>query len=163
MAGPLKKAGFHITEIYQGLSLSRSVYYASRRPKPINIDDIKLRAAMKTIHHQMNATYGTRRMQIELNEMGYKIGRFRVRRMMKQLNLVAKCPKQHRYPTGGKPSAVASNSLNRQFNPEQPNAHWAGDITYIRTGQGWLYLAVVVELFSRKIISWAIDDKISRP
>ena len=49
--------------------------------------------------------------------------------------------------------------MNRQFNPEQPNTHWAGDITYIRTGQGWLYLAVVVELFSRKVISWAFSDK----
>jgi putative transposase len=101
----------------------------------------------------MNATYGIRRMQIELNEMVYKAGRFKVRRLMKQLNLLAKRPKQHRYPVGGKPSAIASNSLNRQFNPEQPNTHWAGDITYIRTGQGWLYLAVIVEWFSRKIIS----------
>jgi putative transposase len=125
----------------------------------INTDEIRLRAAMKSIHHQMDATYGTRRMHIELNEMGYKVGRFKVRRLMKQLNLLAKRPKQHRYPIGGKPSAIASNSLNRQFNPEQPNTHWAGDITYIRTGQGWLYLAVVVELFSRKIISWAFSDK----
>ncbi|RKZ99929.1 MAG: IS3 family transposase, partial [Gammaproteobacteria bacterium] len=76
---------------------------------------------MKTIHHQMDATYGTRRMQIELNEMGYKIGRFKVRRMMEQLNLLAKRPKQHHYPIGGQPTAVASNSQKRQFNPEQTN------------------------------------------
>ncbi|NOQ76605.1 MAG: hypothetical protein GQ475_02200 [Methylococcaceae bacterium] len=92
-------------------------------------------------------------MQIELNEMGYEVGRFKVRRLMKQLHLLAQRPKQHHYPIGGKASAVASNSLNRQFNPEQPNTLWAGDITYIRTGQGWLYLAVVVSCSHGKLLA----------
>lgn len=70
-----------------------------------------------------------------------------------------KCPRLHCYPNGGRPSVIAPNHLNRQFNPEQLNTHWSGDITYIRTGQGWLYLAVIVDLCSRKIVSWAFSDK----
>ena len=61
---------------------------------------------------------------------------------MQPLQLKAKRPKQHRYPVEGKPSTVEPNSLNRQFNPSFTNTHWTGDITYIRTHQGWLYLAV---------------------
>lgn len=72
---------------------------------------------------------------------------------MRQLKLVAKRPRQHRYPDYGKLSAP--NMLNRQFNPEKINTYWSGDITYIRTSQGWLYLAIVMDLYSRKVISWA--------
>ncbi|WP_420833707.1 DDE-type integrase/transposase/recombinase [Vibrio furnissii] len=78
---------------------------------------------------------------------------------MKNLNLVAKRPKQHRYPSGGVASVIAPNKLNRQFNPEQLNTYWSGDITYIRTQQGWLYLAIIMDLCSRRVISWAFSDK----
>ena len=114
---------------------------------------------MKQIHHDMDATYGKRRMLIELQAMGFDLGIHRVRTSMKRLKLVAKRPKQHRYPVGGKASVIAPNYLNRQFNPEQLNTFWSGDITYIRTQQGWLYLAVIMDLCSRKVISWAFSDK----
>ncbi|HBI6269188.1 TPA: DDE-type integrase/transposase/recombinase [Serratia marcescens] len=78
---------------------------------------------------------------------------------MKTLLLVAKRPGRHRYPRGGKPAVVADNLLNRQFNPETLNTWWSGDITYLRTAQGWLYLAIVMDLCSRKIVSWAFSDK----
>ncbi len=114
---------------------------------------------MKQIHHDMHATYGKRRMLSELLDMGFTIGIDKVRRWMKQLNLVAKRPKQHRYPSGGMASVIAPNKLNRQFNPDQLNQYWTGDITYIRTQQGWLYLAVIMDLCSRRVISWAFSDK----
>ena len=114
---------------------------------------------MRHIHRDMDATYGTRRMMAELRELGFNVGRYKVRQLMKRLKLVAKRPKQHRYPMYGKPSVIAPNTLNRQFNPEQANTYWSGDITYIRTGQGWLYLAIIMDLYSRKVISWAFSDK----
>lgn len=114
---------------------------------------------MKHIHNKMDATYGKRRMLSELLDMGFSLGIEKVRRWMKRLNLVAKRPKQHRYPLGGKPSVIAPNTLNRQFNPEAINQYWSGDITYIRTQQGWLYLAVIMDLCSRRVISWAFSDK----
>ena len=118
-----------------------------------------LHAAAKHVHAEMDATYGSRRMCIELREQGFNVGRYRVRQIMKTLMLVAKRPGRHRYPRGGKPAVVAANLLNRQFNPETLNTWWSGDITYLRTAQGWLYLAIVMDLCSRKIVSWAFSDK----
>ncbi len=89
-------------------------------------------AAAKHAHAEMDATYGSRRMCIELREQGFNVGRYRV----KNLLLVAKRPGRHRYPRGGKPAVVADNLLNRQFNPETLNTWWSGDITYLRKAQG---------------------------
>ena len=127
--------------------------------KPINADHVRLTAAIEHVHNEMDATYGSRRMLSELRELSFNVGRYKVRRVMRQLKLVAKRPRQHRYPAYGKLSAVAPNMLNRQFNPEKINTYWSGDITYIRTSQGWLYLAIVMDLYSRKVISWAFSDK----
>lgn len=118
-----------------------------------------LLAAAKHIHAEMDATYGSRRMCIALRAQGFNVGRYRARQIMKTLILVAKCPGHHRYPRGGKPALVASDLLNRQFNPETLNIWWSGDITYLRTVQGWLYLAIVMDLSSRKIVSWTFPDK----
>ena len=114
---------------------------------------------MEHVHQEMDATYGSRRMLSEVRELGFDIGRYKVRRLMRQLKLVAKRPKQHCYPAYGKLSVIAPNMLNRQFNPEKVNTYWSGDITYVRTSQGWLYLAIVMDLYSRKVISWAFSDK----
>lgn len=155
----MKKAGFSVQHICRCFKLARSSFYFNAKTKPIKPDDIRLEAAVKHLHNEMDATYGSRRMMIELNHQGYRVGRYKVRRLMRQFKLIAKRPRLHKYPWAGKASVIAPNHLNRQFNPEQLNTHWSGDITYIRTGQGWLYLAVIVDLCSRKIISWAFSDK----
>nr|WP_232733529.1 IS3 family transposase [Vibrio sp. HA2012] len=155
----MKKAGYHVQQICRCLSIAASTFYHRLRPKTIDAERVRLEAAMKQIHHDMDATYGKRRMLSELLDMGFTLGIEKVRRWMKRLNLVAKRPKQHRYPIGGKPSVIAPNRLNRQFNPEAINHYWSGDITFIRTGQGWLYLAVVMDLCSRRVLSWAFSDK----
>ncbi|WP_440705647.1 IS3 family transposase [Klebsiella pneumoniae] len=100
------------------------------KPKSINAEKVRLEAAMKHIHNDMDATYGKRRMLSELLDMGFKLGIDKVRRFMKRLKLIAKRPKQHKYPVGGKASVIAPNTLNRQFNSELLNTHWSGDITY---------------------------------
>jgi putative transposase len=107
----------------------------------------------------MDGTYGKVRMHSELQALGFDVGIHRVRTSMRRLGVIAKRPKQHRYPAGGKASVIAPNYLNRQFNPKELNKWWSGDITYIRTQQGWLYLAVIMDLCSRKVISWAFSDK----
>ena len=155
----LKKAGANIQQVCRCLSLTRSVFYARSRRPMINPDVLMLHAAARHVHVEMDATYGSRRMCIELREQGFNVGRYRVRQIMKTLLLVAKRPGRHRYPRGGKPAVVAANLLNRQFNPETLNTWWSGDITYLRTAQGWLYLAIVMDLCSRKIVSWAFSDK----
>ncbi|MDV7105383.1 DDE-type integrase/transposase/recombinase [Vibrio sp. TH_r3] len=72
---------------------------------------------------------------------------------------MVKRPTSHRYPAGKRASVISPNILNRQFNPEKLNRYWSGDITYIRIGTGWLYLAVILDLCSRRIFSWAFSDK----
>ncbi|GHE87939.1 IS3 family transposase [Thalassotalea profundi] len=125
----------------------------------VDADKVKLEAAMRQVHIDMDTTYGKRRMLIELQSMGFDLGIHKVRTSMKRFKLVAKRPKQHRYQSGGKASFIAPNYLNRQFNSEWINTLWSGDISYIRTQQGWLYLAVIMDLCSRKVISWAFSDK----
>ncbi|MDP2556293.1 IS3 family transposase [Photobacterium damselae subsp. piscicida] len=159
VAVKLKKIGYPVTQICRCLTLSASSYYHRLQPKAINTEIVRLKAVMHQIHNEMDATYGKRRMLSELKDMGFTVGLEKVRRWMKKLNLVAKRPKLHRYPSGGLASVIAPNKLNRQFNPEQLNTYWSGDITYIRTQQGWLYLAIIMDLCSRRVISWAFSDK----
>ena len=139
--------------------MDRSRYYRHLAQKPIDVEMVKLKAVVRQIHSEMHATYGSRRMRAELNAQGFTVGRYKVRRLMRTLSLKAKRPKQHRYPVAGKPSAVAPNALNRQFNPPMANVNWTGDITYIRTSQGWLYLAIVLDLYSRRVVSWAFSNQ----
>ena len=155
----MKKAGFAITHIYQHLNSDRSHYYRRIKQKPIDVAAVNLKVAVRQIHTEVHATYGSRRMRAELNAQGFAVGRYKVRSLMQALSLKAKRPKQHRYPMAGKPSVVAPNSLNRQFNPPQTNMNWTGDITYIRTQQGWLYLAIVLDLYSRRVVSWAFSNQ----
>lgn len=155
----MKKAGFKVTDICRNLKLQRSGYYRRSVQKPIDAEEVMLKAKVQQIHHEMHATYGSRRMCAELNAQGYELGRYKVRRVMKNLSLKAKRPKQHRYPTIGQVSSIAPNTLNRQFKPAQSNSHWTGDITYIRTSQGWLYLAIVLDLYSRRVVGWAFSGQ----
>jgi len=148
-----------VQQICRCLSIAASTFYYRSKPKAINAEQVKLEAAMKQVHVDMDATYGKRRMLIELQTMGFNLGIHKVRTVMRRLKLIAKRPKMHRYPSSEKASVIAPNHLNRQFNPEQLNTLWSGDITYIRTQQGWLYLAVIMDLCSRNEISWAFSDK----
>lgn len=151
--------GRSVVQICRCLSIAASSFYYRAKPKSICAEKVKFDAAMKQIHTDMDATYGKVRMHRELQGMGFDVGLHRVRTSMKRLGLIAKRPKQHKYPSGGKASAIAPNRLNRQFNPQTLNTLWSGDITFIRTQQGWLYLAVVMDLCSRKVINWAFSDK----
>lgn len=146
-------------DICRNLKCARSSYYRRVAPKAIDTKAVKLRAAVRHTHTDVHSTYGSRRMQAELNAQGFIVGRYKVRSLMRALQLKAKRPKQHRYPVAGKPSQIAPNSLNRQFNPNNTNTHWTGDITYIRTNQGWLYLAIVLDLYSRRVVSWAFSNQ----
>lgn len=106
-----------------------------------------------TMHHTVPMA---RRLRVELNEQGFDIGRYKVRSLMQTLSLQSRRPGQHRYPAdAGHVSVIAPNLLNRQFNPHKKDTCWSGDITYVRTQQGWLYLAIVIDLYSRRIVGWS--------
>lgn len=117
----MKKAGFTVVAICKLLSLSHSVYYAKQKYTPTL--SIKLQAAMRQVHAEVDGTYGSRRMRIELNEQGHRIGRYKARRLMRALYLIAKRPRRHRYPANHTVSTIAANHMNRQFNPVAQNTH----------------------------------------
>ena len=104
-------------------------------------------------------TYGSRRIRHILCKTGLTISRRRVSKIMKQLGLSSKIRKRYKVTTDSKHSLpIAPNLLARDFNARQPNEKYVGDITYIWTQEGWLYLAVVIDLFSRKVVGWAMKN-----
>ena len=117
-----------------------------------------LEALMRRIFDVSKASYGSRRMVKALKFKGYNVGRYRVRRLMHKLKLKAKTPKRYKVTTDSNHSySVAPNLVDRQFATEAPNKVWTTDITYIWTLEGWSYLAVVMDLYSRQIVGWAMD------
>lgn len=91
-------------------------------------------------------------------EIGHRIGRFKVRRLMKEVQLISKQPSLHNYKQATVERADIPNQLDRQFSVDGPNQVWCGDITYIWAGQGWCYLAVIIGLYRRRVVGWAMSD-----
>lgn len=113
---------------------------------------------IKTIHEDNFKSYGRRRMKVALEEQGVCLGIFKVARLMKDAGIIAKVPKKPHYYPSGKQIPNIPNRLKRQFNPAQINTHWVGDITYIRSYQGWSYLATVLDLGSREIVGYSLSQ-----
>lgn len=134
------------------LGWPRSRYYEPA-PPPKSVDDSVARE-VRRIHRRSRGSCGARTLSKGLRRIGLNVGRERAATIMGLMNMKAKKKRFAHYRRNTKP-APADNRLNRQFDPEHPNQAWAGDITYIPTHQGWLYLAIVVDLFSRRIIGWA--------
>ena len=110
---------------------------------------------------ESGCVYGYRKIHDDLRELGETCGKNRVHRLMQIAEIKAEVGyKRRRGHYGGLPAVVASNTLNRQFNPAGPNVAWVTDITMIRTYEGWLYLAVVVDLYSRQVVGWSMQSRI---
>jgi len=147
------------------LKVSRSGYYAWRvRPEsPRAKTDRKLTHVIRRLHAESNGVYGSPKLTAELKDEGYCCGRHKVARLMRLARLQG-CPKRRfKVTTQSDPShPVAANLLQQDFTATTPNQRWASDITYIATHQGWLYLAVVMDLYSRRIIGWSMSQWIDR-
>ncbi len=149
----------------QVLEVSRSGYYAwLRRPEsPSSRDDRRLLIEIRAIHRQSRRTYGSPRMYRELRERKYECGRHRVARLMRQDGLEGTYRRKFRVTTNSKHKwPTAPNRLERRFEVATPDTVWAGDITYIWTREGWLYLAVLLDLCSRRIVGWAMSSRLTR-
>ena len=147
------------------LQVSRSGYYAWRvRPESRRArTDRELTELIRQIHTDSDGVYGAAKITAELNEQGYPCGRHKVARLMRLAGLKG-CPKTtFKVTTQRDPKhPVADNLLEQVFTAEGPNERWASDITYIKTRQGWLYLAVVLDLYSRRVVGWSMSRWISR-
>ena len=146
------------------LGVSRSGFYnwCYRTRKKRSKEDNKLIVLVRQLHREADATYGTRRMAKALGAHGISCGRCRARTLMKLAGVRVKSKKRFRVTTDSNHNLpVAPNLLNRQFNVSKPNYSWVGDITYIWTSEGWLYLATVMDLFSRQIVGWSLQKRMT--
>jgi putative transposase len=146
------------------MSVSKSGYYDwHKRPaNVISIETLKLYRLVRQLFKQSRGSLGNREMVKKLRKEGYQVGRYLVRKIMHRLRLKATQRRAYKVTTQRKHSdAVADNLLNMNFNPVSANEVWAGDVTYLKTGEGWMYLAVVMDLYSRRIVGWHIDKRMT--
>ena len=148
------------------LKVSRSGYYAWRQrvPSAREMADADLLPEIKKIFADSKQTYGSPRVHIELQADGIRVSRKRVERLMRENGLKVPRKRKKRVVTTDSDHnlAVAPNLLDREFTAAAPNEKWVTDISYIRTDTGWLYLAVVMDLFSRCIVGWAMRPDLSQ-
>jgi putative transposase len=154
---------FPVRRLCEVLGVSVSGYYRFRgRPESRRSrEDRRLRMQIRTIHREMKGRYGSPRMYEELRARGVRCSRKRVARLMREEHLQGRRRRRYRVTTqSAHGHAVAPNRLNQQFRVAGPNQVWAGDLTYLWTEEGWLYVAVLLDLFSRRVVGWAVSSRI---
>jgi putative transposase len=154
---------YRVAMMCRALRVSRSGYYEHRRrpPRAGSKADAQMVREMWAVHKATRRSYGSPRMTDELRARGFACSRGRVERIMRRHGIKAKPKKQYVVTTQADPgAAVAGNVIDRDFSPAGPNQVWASDITFIRTRSGWLYLAVTIDLFSRRVVGWATSSVI---
>lgn len=145
------------------LSVSTSGYRAWKRggtPKRKRLTDAQMLALIRSIHAQVKGAYGSPRMTTELRARGFPASKERVERLMRENDIWARHKRRYKVTTDSKHKLpVAPNLLNRNFAVSTPNRVFTSDITYIWTDEGWLYLAVVLDLFNREVVGWSIKPR----
>jgi putative transposase len=155
---------FPVNHMCKVLNVSRSGYYTwcTRPPSQREMANQKLLEQIKKVHRESDETYGSPRIYHALLKLGRKCSVNRVARLMRRNGIQAK--QKRRFKTTTKRNQahpVAPNRLKRDFTAEQPDQKWLGDITYIPTQEGWLYLAAILDLYTRRIVGWAMADRMT--
>ena len=159
------KKDFPVHRLCRVLGVSQSGYFAwkdrpaSRRQR----DDMVMLAHVRSSFALSNGTYGSPRMTRELQDDGFAIGRRRTARLMRENGLRARQKRRFKRTTDSEHAwPIAPNIIDQDFAATAPNQKWGVDISYVWTREGWLYLAVVIDLFSRKVVGWAVGDRLHR-
>jgi len=158
----VEKANYPVTLLCQVMEVSRSGFYdfMKRLQRPKDPQEQRLIVKVRAIHKANDEAYGSRRMSQALRADGENVGRCQAGTLMKKANVEVKQKKRFRVTTDSKHNyPVAPNLLDRQFDIETPNTAWGGDITYLWTDEGWLYLAVIIDLFSRRVVGWSLSSR----
>jgi transposase InsO family protein len=143
------------------LNVSRSGYYAwtSREESTRSREDADLAIEVERIHDDSRRTYGSPRVHAELRAEGRRVGRKRVERLMREKGLAGRRPKRFKRTTDSNHDLpIAENLLQREFDVDAPDKAWVADITYVATATGWLFLAVILDLFSRRVVGWSMAN-----
>ena len=158
-----RRSLYPVRMMCDALKVSPSGYYdwQARPESPRATYDRQLTETIRQVHAESDGTYGSPRVHAELNATGHPCGRPKVARLMHLAGLKG-CPKRRFRVTTKSGMTRASNLLQQDFSATTTNQRWASDITYLWTGQGWLYLAVVMDLYSRRIIGWSMSRRINR-
>jgi transposase InsO family protein len=150
---------YGVKRLCRVLGVSRSGYYAwrGRPPCPRRRRDAELAAVVAEVHERSRRTYGAPRVHAELRRLDHRCSRKRVARLMREAGLVG-VHARRRWRAGRPDTAPAPDLVNRDFDPAGPDRVWAADVTQFRTGEGWLYLAAVVDLWSRRVVGWSMGS-----
>lgn len=156
-----EKAQYPIEVLCSALEVSRSGFYAWRRraPSARSKADARLAAEIAATHQKSRKRYGSPRVHRALAKRGIRVGKKRVERLMRDHGIVARQKRRFRRTTDSNhASPIAPNVVQREFVPKGLNRVWAGDVTYIATDEGWAYLAVLLDLYSRRVVGWAMSE-----
>lgn len=160
-----EKAVYPVALMCRALDLSRSGYHAweERQPGPRFLEEAELAVRVREIYNEHRGRYGAPRIHAQLQREGIQVSRKRVARIMRDRGLRARSRRRFRTTTNSQHSLpVTQNLLNRDFDVHRPNTVWAGDITYVWTREGWVYLAVLLDLCTRSVVGWAVSDRLHR-
>lgn len=150
------RAQYRQSELLRTFEVPRSsIDYRRQRAKQVGPERERLKGLARDIHRASRGAAGTRTISGTLKQQGESVGRYKARSLMKEAELVSKQHKKHRYRIAEEESVIAPNKLNREFTVTKANQVWCGDVTYVWTGQCWLYLAVVLDLYKRRVVGWA--------
>jgi transposase InsO family protein len=155
-----EKVNWPVRLLCRTLGVARSAYYewSAEQPSERDQQDAVLAVHIRAMHRRSRGTYGSPRIHADLVAEGHDVGRNRVARLMRDLGLSGTPKRRFKGCTtdSDHDDRVAENVLERDFTAERPNQAWVGDITYLPTNAGWVYLAVLIDLFSRKVVGWAL-------
>lgn len=160
-----QRSNYPLPAMCVALGVSVSGYHAWQRggvPARKRLTDAQMLALIQSIHRELKGAYGSPRMVRELRERGFPASKARVERLMRQHGIRARHKRRYKATTDSKHGLpVAPNILDRNFTPTAPNQVWTSDLTYVWTDEGWLYLAVVIDLFNREVVGWSISARMT--
>lgn len=156
---------FPLAALCRAFDVSRSGFYAWANGEPSKRvqDDERLKVAIQAVHTQSRETYGTLRMQPELAAQGFAAGRDRIARLRRELGLRCKQKRKFRATTNSNHTLpIVDNLLNQTFAPARPNEAWVTDITYVATGEGWLYVVGIKDVFTCELVGYAMGERMTQ-
>jgi len=156
---------YTVDEMCRVLAVSESGYRAWKQggtPDRTRLTDAQMLTWIRAIHEELKGAYGSPRMVRELRGRGFPASKERVERLMREHGIRARHKRRYKVTTDSKHNLpVAANLLNRDFTPSAPNQTWTSDITYLWTDEGWLYLAIVLDLFNREVVGWSLQPRMT--
>lgn len=148
-----------MVDCLRAFDFKKSTYFGRLiAEKSKTVKEFEIKSKLTELFNLSGGSAGSRTLRTQLKNTGYLLGLFKIRRMMKELELVSCQPGSHTYKKVDQPNVKVPNILDREFAVDAPNEFWCGDITYVWTGNAWSYLALVIDLYGRNVIGWAFSD-----